>query len=149
MGMKPLAATTIPPNIWPVFKVSGRIRTGFTKLRMTTVIPSTKSIAARLVFKRRVICWLAMAFFRNSILAGMSIEKLSHKSAQVYSRGHFVLRDFLLLLCRQFGPRCAVGAKCGDVGSHSEPESTSARVATCRVGREKKKAALGIQGGSW
>src|SRR2546427_10388596 len=96
MGMKPLAATTVPPNVWPVFKVSARIRPRFTKLRMTTVIPSTKSIAARAVCKRSVICWLAMALFKSSTLAGMSIEAV-HKSAEVYSRGHSFARLSLLL----------------------------------------------------
>src|SRR5438094_4629559 len=93
MGMKPLAATSVPPNVWPVFKVPARIRPGLTKLRMTTVIPTTKSIAARAVCKRRVICWLAMALFKT-LLWRVCPLKLS-TNRRKYTLVDIRSRDFL------------------------------------------------------
>src|SRR5262249_12148819 len=37
-------------------------------------MPSTNSSAARVVCKRRVLCWVEMALFKNSTLAVTSIE---------------------------------------------------------------------------
>src|SRR5262245_34188599 len=65
------------------------MRPGFTKLRMTTVSPSTKRIEARAVCKRRVICWLAMALFKNSIFWRMSIEAVPQIAGSILSMTFF------------------------------------------------------------